>query len=82
LVTTTIGAQGLPGLAEVAAVRDDPQDFADAVCTLLTDGIAWAERSMAQVEYAAARYSERAFRDCLLGALAQSASRCAERLMS
>ena len=44
--------------------------------------MAWAERSAAQVDYAAARYSETAFRDSLDGALAQSASRCAARLVS
>ena len=80
LVTTSIGAQGLPGLEHVASICDEPQAFADAVCTLLTDGIAWAERSLAQVDYAAARYSEAAFRDSLMAPFAQSASRCAARL--
>jgi O-antigen biosynthesis protein len=82
LVTTSIGAQGLPGLEFVASIRDEPCGFADAVCDLLTDGIAWAERSVAQVDYAAARYSEAVFRDSLVQALAQSASRCAARLTS
>jgi len=82
LVTTWIGAQGVPGLESVAAVCDEPQSFADAICRLLTDGIAWAEQSTAQVEYAAAHYSELAFRDSLAGALAQSPSRCAARLVS
>jgi O-antigen biosynthesis protein len=82
LVTTSIGAQGLPGLDRVASICDEPQAFADAVCTLLTDGIAWADRSVAQVEYAAAHFSEAAFRDSLMQALAQSASRCAARLTS
>jgi O-antigen biosynthesis protein len=82
LVTTSIGAQGLPGLGSVASICDEPRDFADAVCKLLTDGTAWAERSAAQVDYATARYSEAVFRDSLMQSLAQSASRCAARLMS
>ena len=82
LVTTSIGAQGLPGLHEVAAICDEPGAFADAVCELLSDGIAWAERSVAQVEYAAARFSEAVFRDSLAQALAQSADRRAVRLLS
>ena len=82
LVTTWIGAQGVPGLELVAAIHDEPEPFADAVCRLLTDGIAWAEQSTAQMEYAAAHYSEVAFRDSLVSALAQSASRCAARLVS
>jgi GT2 family glycosyltransferase len=82
LVTTSIGAQGLPGLERVASICDEPRDFADAVCELLTDDIAWAERSAAQVAYAAEYYSEAAFRDSLMQALARSASRCAARLTS
>jgi O-antigen biosynthesis protein len=82
LVTTWIGAQGVPGLGSVAEIHDEPQPFADAVCRLLTDGIAWAGQSTAQVEYAATHYSEAAFRDSLVPALAQSASRCAARLVS
>ena len=82
LVTTSIGAQGMPGLDAVAAIHDEPPAFADAVCRLLTDGIAGRERSTAQVEYAAAHYSEAVFRESLMHALAQSASRCAARLTS
>jgi glycosyltransferase involved in cell wall biosynthesis len=82
LITTSIGAQGLPGLELVAVIRDDRQEFADAVCQLLSDGIAWAECSTAQVEYAAVRFSEAAFCDSLTQALAQSTSRCATRLVS
>jgi GT2 family glycosyltransferase len=82
LVTTSIGAQGVPGLEHVASICDEPQAFADAVCMLLTDDIAWQDRSVAQAEYAAAHYSEAAFGDSLAQALAQSASRCAARLVS
>jgi glycosyltransferase involved in cell wall biosynthesis len=82
LVTTSIGAQGLPDLARVASVHDEPQDFAEAVCRLLKDDVVWSELSAAQVDYAGARYSEAAFGDSLLRALSQSASRCAERLNS
>jgi glycosyltransferase involved in cell wall biosynthesis len=82
LVTTSVGAQGLPGLEDIVTICDEPQAFADATCALLTDDTAWIERSAAQVGYAASRYSETAFRDSLMGALAQSASLCAARLVS
>jgi len=82
LVTTPIGAQGLPGLEHAASICGTPRDFADAVCGLLEDDAAWAERSAAQVAYASAHFSETAFRDSLLQAMAQSASRCAARLAS
>ncbi|MEJ0015491.1 MAG: glycosyltransferase [Acetobacteraceae bacterium] len=82
LVTTPVGAQGLPGLDLIVAICDEPQAFADAVCLLLTDGNLWAERSAAQVGYAASHYSEDVFRGSLMDALAQSAGRCAARLPS
>ena len=62
LVTTSIGAQGMPGLEHVASICDEPRDFAAAVCALLSDDLAWTECSAAQLGYAAAHYSEAAFR--------------------
>ncbi len=82
LVTTSIGAQGLPGIADILPVCDEPVAFADAVCRLLTDEIAWAECATAQVGYATTHYSETAFRNSLQQALVQSASRCAARCAS
>jgi glycosyltransferase involved in cell wall biosynthesis len=82
LVTTSIGAQGLPGLEEIVSICDESAAFADAVCRLLTDDMAWSERAAAQLDYAALRYSEAAFRNSLQQALAQSANRCAARFTS
>jgi GT2 family glycosyltransferase len=82
LVTTSIGAQGLPGLEEIVSICDEPDQFGDAVCRLLTDDAAWSECAAAQLDYVASRYSEAAFRNSLQQALAQSASRCAARSAS
>lgn len=82
LVTTPIGAQGLPELGSIVPVCDQPQGFADAICRLLTDDVVWVEQSAAEVDYVAARYSERAFRTALIGAIDQPASRCAARRAS
>jgi len=82
LVTTSTGAQGLPGLQEIVSICDEPAAFADGVCRLLTDDRAWSECAAAQLDYAASRYSEVAFRDSLQQALAQSANRCAARFTS
>jgi glycosyltransferase involved in cell wall biosynthesis len=82
LVTTSIGAQGLAGLDAVVPICDQPQDFADAICRLLTDDALWAGQSATEVAYVAARYSQPAFRSALIGAIDQSASRCAERRAS
>jgi glycosyltransferase involved in cell wall biosynthesis len=82
VVTTSIGAQGLPGLETIASICDDPQVFADAVSRLLTDDALWTERCAAQIDYVASRYSEAAFRGRLLGAVNQSPRRWAERWAS
>jgi O-antigen biosynthesis protein len=68
LVTTSTGAQGLPGLDQVASICDDPCSFADAVCQLLQDDALWTVRCAAQIAYAEPRYSESAFRTSLLDA--------------
>jgi GT2 family glycosyltransferase len=69
LVTTPVGAQGLPGLFQVVAVEDDPVLFAAAVVTLLRDDFVWEKRSRSQVEFATTRFSRRAMTDSLLAAL-------------
>jgi glycosyltransferase involved in cell wall biosynthesis len=82
VVTTSIGAQGLDGLAGVVSIHDDSDGIADAVCRLLGDDALWIERSTTQVEYAASHYSEAAFSVSLTAALAQVPRRCALRLAS
>jgi glycosyltransferase involved in cell wall biosynthesis len=82
LVTTSIGAQGLPGLETVASICHEPRDFADAVYRLLTDDALWVERCAAQIDYASARYSEAAYRDRLMDAIGQSPRRCKVRCLS
>jgi O-antigen biosynthesis protein len=68
LVTTSIGAQGLPGLDQVVSICEGPRSFADAVCKLLDDDGLWVRQCAAQVAYAAERYSESAFRTRLIDA--------------
>lgn len=69
LVTTPVGAQGLPGLGEVAAIRADATGFAGAVYPLLLDDALWRARSVAQIGYARARFGEAELRDSLRQAL-------------
>ncbi|MBV9653416.1 MAG: glycosyltransferase [Acetobacteraceae bacterium] len=66
LVTTPVGAQGLPGLAGVASVATEPRAIADAVCRLLTDDAAWSRASAGQIDYAKARFSEAALSESLM----------------
>jgi GT2 family glycosyltransferase len=69
LVTTPVGAQGLPGLSRVVTVEDDPTRFTAAVVTLLRDDSEWKKRSREQVNFARARFSRDAMTASLLAAL-------------
>jgi O-antigen biosynthesis protein len=69
LVTTSVGAQGLPGLSSVAAVEDDAASFAAAVVLMLHDDVAWEKQCGEQVEYAQSRFSRAALTESLLRAL-------------
>jgi O-antigen biosynthesis protein len=69
LVTTPVGAQGLPALSTVVAVECNAASFAAAVVSLLHDDVAWVKRRREQVEYAQARFSRAALTASLLKAL-------------
>lgn len=82
LVTTQVGAQGLPGLAEVASVCGDAATFAAAVVTLLRDDLEWEKRSLQQTAFARQRFSRRAMSESLLNVLGVDAGEvphCHER---
>ncbi len=66
LVTTEIGAEGLPGLADVASVCNDSGGFAEASSQLLLNDALWTRRAAGQIAFAEARFSEAALRDTLL----------------
>ena len=70
LVTTPVGAQGLPGLSQIVPVEDRPDRFAAAVNALLRDDAEWEQRSVDQVRFAQIRFSREAMSASLLGALA------------
>ena len=55
LVTTAIGAQGLPGIEHAVSIAADPAGFAAAVAALLTDDALWAGRCAEQIAYARER---------------------------
>jgi glycosyltransferase involved in cell wall biosynthesis len=69
LVTTPVGAQGLPGLLRVASIEADPTAFALAVVRLLTDDSSWGWQSSAQLAFATQRFSHAAMAASLMSAL-------------
>lgn len=69
LVTTSIGAQGLPDVEHVAFVADDAEPLADAVVALLQDDALWRKRCAAQIAYARARFEDGAMRRSLLAGM-------------
>ena len=75
VVTTTVGSQGLPGLADVATVHDELHAFANACVTLLQDDRAWRKQSAAQSEYVRRAFSVDAMRSSLSEAIASIPAR-------
>ncbi len=75
LVMTSTGAQGLPGVEQVAGVTDDPAEFAGQVRQLLDDDTVWAERSAAQRHYVDGRFTLAAMGAALEEAFAIAARR-------
>lgn len=63
LVTTSVGAQGLPGVDKIVAVADAPSALADAAVELLQDDDAWRRVSEEQVAYARRYFSRDAFNE-------------------
>lgn len=68
LVTTPIGAQGLPDLGAIVRIETAPAAFAEAVCALLRDDDLWQRSSADQLSYATARFQADALSRSLLQA--------------
>jgi len=62
VVTTSIGIQGIPGLAALVPGHDAPEQFASAVIRFLADDDAWCRQSDAQSAYAQEHFSRAAVR--------------------
>jgi O-antigen biosynthesis protein len=68
LVTTPVGAQGLPGLDQVATVAEDAARLARGAATLLTNDTLWRERCAGQIAFARAHFEEEGLRRSFLRA--------------
>ena len=69
LVTTHVGAQGLPGIEELVTIADDAPGLANSAVKLLEDDDLWRNASHLQLEYARAHFSRAAFRRSFLDAI-------------
>ncbi len=78
LVTTPIGAQGLPGLGGAAVVVEEPEVFAREILTLLRDDEAWEQQARRQLDYAQAHFSREAS-TAVINAATGAAKKNAER---
>ncbi|MGF6241001.1 GT2 family glycosyltransferase/SAM-dependent methyltransferase [Paraburkholderia sp. GAS38] len=65
LVTTPVGAQGLPGLEDIVPVTDDPYKLAEDVVALVRDDDRWHTAANAGRGYVAAHFSRAAMRNAL-----------------
>lgn len=72
LVTTPIGAQGLPGLEACATVAEDAEALATGICRLLEDDVTWQAHSDAGVAHVDAHFSRDTMRDALRKAFART----------
>ena len=75
LVTTPVGAQGLPGVEAAAVVSNDEQAMAEAILALLADDVQWRTRSCAGAHYAKAMFSRDTMTQHLLDAIGADATR-------
>ena len=69
LVTTSVGAQGLPGIEQCIRIADDAPGLAEAAVKLLLDGALWRNASRLQLEYGRAHFSRAAFRRSFLDSI-------------
>ena len=69
LVTTTVGAQGLPGVADVAVVSDQADEIAAGIERLLRDDALWREYSRGGAALARSRFSRQSLQDQLVACL-------------
>jgi len=72
VVTTSVGAQGLPGLEQVCDIADTAEGLAEATLHLLRDDAAWMARATAQTGYVAAHFSAEAMQRALDGIFARA----------
>ena len=72
LVTTSTGAQGLPGIDAVVPVTDEAAAFAAAVVERLEDDALWRQASAAQLAYARTAFSVDVMASQLLAAFGLS----------
>lgn len=72
LVTTPVGAQGMPGLEAICEVSEAAATLAAAVLRLMGDKELWQQRSAAEQAYALSYFSQNAMRSHLIQAIEQS----------
>jgi GT2 family glycosyltransferase/ubiquinone/menaquinone biosynthesis C-methylase UbiE/glycosyltransferase involved in cell wall biosynthesis len=72
VVTTTVGAQGLPDLSALCDVADEAKSLAAATLRLLSDDRLWLERVSAQANYVRSRFSIELMRLAVTTALADA----------
>lgn len=71
LITTPVGAQGLPGLDDIIPVTVEPVLFADHVVTIMKSDERWAQYSAKGNDYVAGHYSLAAMKATLQRAFFQ-----------
>jgi glycosyltransferase involved in cell wall biosynthesis len=68
VVTTSVGAQGLPGLNDICDVVDTADGLAEAAARLMTNDAVWLKRAQEQTSYVADHFSHEKLQASLLAA--------------
>ncbi len=79
LITTSIGSQGIPGLADIVPVCNDVPGIVAALQRLLTDDAAWMAQSAAQLAFAQRVFSRLAMQRSIVAALEAGEARVRSR---
>lgn len=72
VVTTSVGAQGLPGVAAICDIVEMAEDLAEAASQLMTDDALWLDRASKQMTYVVQHFSPKKLQESLLAAFEDS----------
>jgi glycosyltransferase involved in cell wall biosynthesis len=66
VITTTIGAEGVPGIENLVSIADDAEKFAAAVCHMYKDKSMWTAQMEAAAPFICRNFSKKLAKQILL----------------
>ena len=78
VVTTAVGAEGMPGVEAAVTVCEEPAAMAEAITRLIADHGVWTNQVDAAIAYVRRHFSRDALREALLGAVIPATATAAQ----